>query len=105
MIDSVINKIRLTLCQVGSNIWFCLSSITISELFDFIESAGLEFVALTAPKMISILTIDDPVNFGQLDESLKNSLRMMSQQEQMTVADLVDGTVNGHEFYARKKIF
>ena len=55
--------------------------------------------------MISILTIDDPVNFGQLDESLKNSLRMMSQQEQMTVADLVDGTVNRHEFYARKKIF
>ena len=74
-------------------------------MFDFIESSGLEFVALTAPKMISILTIDDPVNFGQLDESLKNSLRMLSQQEQMTVADLVDGTVNRHEFYARKKIF
>ena len=77
--------------------------MTISELFDFIESAGLEFVALTAPKMISILTIDDPVNFGLLDESLKNSLKMLSQQEQMTVADLVDGTVPIHEFYAKKK--
>jgi len=76
---------------------------TVPELFDFIEGAGLEFVALTAPKTISILTIDDPINFGRLDESLKNSLRNLSKQEQMTVADLVDGTVHKHEFYARKK--
>ena len=76
----------------------------ISELFNFIEKAGLEFVALTAPKAISILTIDDPVNFGTLDEELKNTLKMLSQEEQMTVADIVDGTVHMHEFYARKKI-
>ena len=104
MIDFAISKIELTLCQVGRDIWFRILSIMISELFEFLDGAGLEFVALTAPKIISILTIDDPVNFGHLDESLKNSLKMLSQQEQMTVADLVDGTVHIHEFYARKKI-
>ena len=72
-------------------------------MFNFLETAGLEFVALTAPKLISILTVDDPVNFGKLDEELRHSLRLLSQEEQMTVADLVDGSVHIHEFYARKK--
>ena len=72
------------------------------ELFDFIETAGLEFVTLTNPKINSILTIDDPVNFGKLDVNLKNNLKKLSLKEQMTVADLVDGTVHIHEFYARK---
>ena len=74
------------------------------ELFDFIETAGLEFVALTAPKSISILTIDDPVNFGMLDVELKNTLKKLTPMEQMTVADIVDGTVPIHEFYAKKTI-
>jgi len=76
---------------------------TVPELFNFLETAGLEFVALTAPNLISILTVEDPVNFGKLDEELRQSLRLLSQEEQMTVADLVDGSVHIHEFYARKK--
>ena len=76
----------------------------ILELFEFIEKAGLEFVALTSPEAISVLTIDDPVNFGTLDEELKSLLKMLSPEDQMTVADIVDGTVPIHEFYARKQI-
>jgi len=77
-------------------------AFSVPELFDFLEKAGLQFVSLNAPRHISVLTIDDPVNFGNLDLNLRNDLKKLSIQDQMTVADLVDGTVGTHEFYAKK---
>ena len=83
------------------NIIFFLN-YNFSELYDFLEKGGLQFVSLNAPRHISVLTIDDPVNFGNLDLNLRNDLKKLSIQDQMTVADLVDGTVGTHEFYAKK---
>ena len=49
------------------------------------------------------MSVDYHPNFGGLDQKTRRQLRRLSMEEQVAVAELVDGSVDNHYFYASKQ--
>jgi len=76
---------------------------TATELFEFIEESGLHLVSLPGPAEKFVLSTDYQPNFGALDEKTKRHLKRLSFEEQVAIAELVDGSIDNHYFYASKQ--
>ena len=103
MIGFVTSRIGHTLHQVGRHgRWLNNNRNNVLELFEFINQAGLNFVSINGPVDKFILSLDYLENFEKLDEELKNNLKSLSDEEQISVAEMVDGGVDNYQFFASK---
>ena len=71
-------------------------------MFEFIKAADLKFVTVNGPRERFVLTIDNKETFGHLDEKIIRHLNRLSKEEQIAVAEIVDGGVDNHNIYASK---
>jgi len=73
-----------------------------AELFLFIKNAGLNFVSISGPEEKFVLSLDYQKNFGLIDEKLRRHLNRLRKEDQIAIAELVDGGVDNHNIYASK---
>ena len=71
----------------------------VSELYDFLESAGLTFVSLTRPREQRKFDIESL----NLDEVQKKAILLLNKRDQHAIAELMHGSVNGHSFFYSKQ--
>lgn len=73
------------------------------ELFEFIREAGLNFVSVNGPRERFALSTENHEYFGGVDEKMKRHINRLSDEEKMTIAEIVDGGVDNHNVYASKQ--
>ena len=71
-------------------------------MFEFIKNAGLHFISSNGPAEKFVLSLEHNQYFGELDEKTRRHLKRLSEEEKIAVAELVDGSVDNHYFYASR---
>ena len=71
-------------------------------MFEFIKNAGLYFISSHGPAEKFVLSLEHNQYSGELDEKTRRHLKRLSEEEKMAVAELVDGSVDNHYFYASR---
>ena len=68
-------------------------------MYHYVDSAGLNFVSFSSPKENSKIDIESlKLGADQKEDILKLNIR-----DQHAIAEIVDGSINGHQFYVSKK--
>ena len=70
-----------------------------SEIYDFVESAGLNFVSFNSRKERLKYEIENT----EMEDDLKEEIMKFNKREQQAIAELVDGSIIGHTFFVSKK--
>ena len=58
---------------------------------------------MTGPAEKFVLSFDYEPSFGGLDQKAKSQLEKLSFEEEVAIAELVDGSIDNHFFYASKQ--
>lgn len=103
MTSFVTSRTGLTLQKVGLGLSFSVKSTSNNlELFEFIGAAGLNFVSVNGPRERFALSSENHEYFHGLDEKMKRHINRLSDEEKITIAEIVDGGVDNHNVYASK---
>ena len=70
----------------------------ISEIYDFVESVGLNFVSFDYPKEMLKYDVENIA----MDDELKVEIKKLKKRDQQAIAELIHGTIIGHNFYISK---
>jgi len=76
-------------------------SYTIAQLYDFIESAGMQLVQLFDQAEKAGNTLYDPASYI-IDEKLLALVRSYDHRKQQAIAELLNGQIWKHSFYAAR---
>ena len=85
----------------GIAFYSCISfpNTSISEMFNFLESAGLNFVSFNRPRELQKFEIDSL----NLDAVQNKNIALMTKMDQHAIAEIIHGSINGHSFYFSKQ--
>ena len=76
---------------------------TIPELYDFVEKAGLKISKLLSSGDSAGNSLYKPRYYLQ-DEDMLESIEQLPEREQQAIAEIMNGLIGKHEFYATKDI-
>jgi len=74
-------------------------AFSVQEMYEFVESAALNFVSFNNPKSYS----NYDVGGKKLDDEQKTDIMKLREREQQAVAELMDGSIIGHHFFISKQ--
>ena len=100
MTDFVINKIGPFLFKVGYCLFLTETKILLcSEIYNFVESAGLKFVSFNSRKERLKYEIENT----EMEDDQKEELLKLEKRDQQAIAELVDGSINCHNVFVSKQ--
>eukprot|EP00090_Calanus_glacialis_P032215 TRINITY_DN5342_c0_g1_i1.p1 TRINITY_DN5342_c0_g1~~TRINITY_DN5342_c0_g1_i1.p1 ORF type:complete len:542 (-),score=129.47 TRINITY_DN5342_c0_g1_i1:28-1653(-) len=74
-------------------------AFSVQEIYDFVESAGLKFVGFNFHKERLKYEIENT----EMEDGLKEEMFNLQKKDQQAIAELVDGSINGHNFFVSKQ--
>ena len=80
------------------------TAYTVSGLWKLLDRAGLQFLAPHPALPAASLTFTTSPHTARLEPGLRARLASRSTMETMGIIELLDGSVNRYDFYARSTI-